>query len=167
MLFYYPFSSDLPSISFPKFIQYQAWANSGKAMKDKGAKVSLPYKLGIGYFGLFAGPEVYVIDAFGVTDPFLARLMVPEEASSDFKPGHVLRDMPNGYVESLFQNENLIKDRDLREYYEKLTVITRGRLFSLKRLRYIIEFNLGGSNRYDKEVKENVYVPGPGVYLWR
>jgi arabinofuranosyltransferase len=165
MLWYYPFTNDMPSETFPKFKMYETWAVAGNTMREENVEVSLPYTLGIGYFGFFAGPDVYIIDAFGVTDPLLARLKVPKEEFTDFRPGHVLKHIPEGYMKSLQEDKNLLTEDSLSEYYEKLRIITRGRLLGLKRIKYIMEFNFGRSRRYDKEVLNIVNVPGPGVYI--
>jgi len=97
----------------------------------------------IGAFGYYAGPEIYIIDSAALTDPLLARIPY-----SDFeRPGHYIRTLPQGYVQSFvdgFNNE--IENQALRMYYDKLAVITRGDLFTVERLKLIRDFNLG---RYD------------------
>ncbi|MGB9625719.1 MAG: hypothetical protein ACPMAQ_12755, partial [Phycisphaerae bacterium] len=50
----------------------------------------------IGFASYYAGPAVHVIDRFGLTDAFIARL--PADPSS--RVGHMERDIPAGYLAS-------------------------------------------------------------------
>jgi len=40
--------------------------------------------------------------------------------------GHLWRYIPNGYVETLRQEKNLIRDERLAAYYDQLRLIVRG-----------------------------------------
>jgi len=97
----------------------------------------------IGAFGYYAGPDIYIIDSAALTDALLARIPYVEF----YRPGHYVRQLPQGYVET-FENgfENKIKNPYLKAYYDKLSVITRGDLFNYERWELIWEFNTG---RYD------------------
>ncbi|MFZ5911711.1 MAG: hypothetical protein ACOYYU_17000 [Chloroflexota bacterium] len=97
----------------------------------------------IGIYGFYAGPNVYIMDKVCVGDPLRARLPV----TSDWRIGHFPRHVPAGYIETITDDfQNHIREPHLREYYDKLLLVTRGDLFSLERLRVILEFNLG---KYD------------------
>jgi len=50
----------------------------------------------IGFAAYYAGPNVHVIDRFGLTDAFIARL--PANPAS--RVGHMQRDIPDGYLSS-------------------------------------------------------------------
>ncbi len=50
----------------------------------------------IGFAAYYAGPNVHVIDRFGLTDAFIARL--PANPAS--RVGHMQRDIPGGYLSS-------------------------------------------------------------------
>lgn len=72
----------------------------------------------------------------------LARL--PAEAP--WRIGHFVRQIPDGYTETITSGHNVIGDPGVGAYYERLRVITEGRLLSRERLRTILRMNLG---RYD------------------
>ena len=81
------------------------------------------------------GPDRYLIDPQSITDPLIARLPVPMDA--DFKPAHIMKELPVGYDQSIEQGKNVIADSDLHSYYDKLLAITRGAFFLFERLRAI------------------------------
>lgn len=93
----------------------------------------------VGYFGWLAGPRVHVIDQLGLGDPLLARL--PAEPA--WRIGHFERAVPAGYFESVDAGRNAIDDPDLRAYYDRLALVTRGPIWSLPRVRAIAGLNLG------------------------
>ena len=97
----------------------------------------------LGIKGYSAGPSVHVFDAYALADPLLARLPAHLEWSSI---GHAARLLPDGYLESLQQRENLIVDPNLAEYYERLRLVVRGEVFDPRRLLEIARFNLGLNN---------------------
>lgn len=96
----------------------------------------------IGLYGLNAGPTKHVIDDNALSDPLLARLPVSPRVFFDFWASHYFRDLPEGYVESNEQNQNLLTDPLLRPYYDKLRHVTRGRLTDWSRLRDIWALNV-------------------------
>jgi arabinofuranosyltransferase len=63
-----------------------------------------------------------------------------------WRPGHLDRPIPDGYIETLETGENRLKDSSLALFYDKLSFVTRGELFSWDRLLTAIELSLG---RYD------------------
>jgi len=96
----------------------------------------------IGAYGLQAGPTKFVIDENALSDPLLARLPVSPRLYFDFWTSHYFRDLPEGYIESVERNENLLADPLLREYYDKLRNVTRGPLFRSSRLTDIVALNV-------------------------
>jgi arabinofuranosyltransferase len=136
----------------------------------------------IGFFGLFAGPDVHIIDPGALSDPLLARLPVStflaQKGAS--RIGHFTREIPKGYPESTL-GTNVMKDVSLREYWEKLSFVTRGNLWDWRRIQEIWRFNTG-QNEYllheyclrQYAVEEKILVPfndegsswnAPGNYL--
>ena len=97
-----------------------------------------------GYFSFFAPRQCHIYDLNGQVDPLMAR--IPIRLDRNWRQGHLFRDPVPGYHETLLTGENRIVDPDLREYYEKLRLITRGEIWSWKRIKTIIRMNLG---RYD------------------
>jgi arabinofuranosyltransferase len=130
-----------------------AWLRAGESFRAEGARVRVGAAaiapLAVGFFGYAAGPDKYIIDVLGLTDPLLAHI-TPCNARSmaEWTPGHFFRDPPDGYLSSIQLSANLIQDPDLRVYYDKLTNITRGRLFSGNRLADIVRLNMGWYDGY-------------------
>lgn len=166
LLLYFPFTGDLPSETFPKHDQYERWARRGSFLREAGSRVAVPVGSGVGYLGFFAGPRPFIIDGFAVTDPLLARLIVPAEARLDFAPGHVLRPIPAGYVESVVTGENRIEDPELASYYGRLSLVTRGPLWSRERLGAVVALNLGGWGKYDRVPSRVVAYPWGSLPHW-
>ncbi len=76
----------------------------------------------IGGLGLAAGPEVHIIDLFGLADPLLARLtavaghQVPRSNPYGWRVGHYGGPAPEGYADSIRGGQLKIRDPDLRDY---------------------------------------------------
>ena len=96
----------------------------------------------IGFIGYFAKDDDYIIDVFALSDPFLAR--IPQNSFP--RIGHIGHIIPEGYPESIVNNKNLIEDPDLKNYYDVIKIITQDKIFSKKRLKTIIKYQLGKYN---------------------
>jgi arabinofuranosyltransferase len=107
-------------------------ARSDRRVKTAGA---------VGMLGYFAGTEKIIVDTMGLADALMARL--PVSPDSGHRAGHLFRAVPEGYVAGLEQGVNGIKDPELREYYEKLRIITQAPPLSRERLVTALRFNLG------------------------
>ncbi len=103
-----------------------------------------------GSAGLASAPEVHLIDPCALSDPLLARL--PAKYDPDWRIGHFVRQIPAGYVESVEQGRNLLKDPLTRDYWEVIRQATRGPLFSLERFKAIARLNLGLVKKPDYEL---------------
>lgn len=95
----------------------------------------------LGSASLGSPPENHYIDSCGLADPLLARL--PAKYDSNWRIGHFERQIPAGYVESIAQDKNLLKDPLTRNYWEVIRKATRGPLFSFQRFKAIVRLNLG------------------------
>ncbi len=95
----------------------------------------------IGEVGFWAGPGKYVIDPNGLSDPLLARLPIPPSFYFEFWVSHFTRELPEGYVESRREKKNLIRDPLIRDYYDKILRVTTGPVFSMARVRDIVDLN--------------------------
>jgi arabinofuranosyltransferase len=104
-----------------------------------------------GIFGFTVGPNVHVVDFFGLGDAFLARL----PAERKWYPGHLMRSVPPGYVDTLRFENNRLQDPSLAEYFEQIRVVTRDPLWSRHRLRTIWRLNTGSS---DHLILQSAYV---------
>jgi len=118
------------------------WADDGRLLREEGRTVI--YECGNGFRGFCAGPQPVIVDCHALTDPLLARM--PVIVKKYWRIGHFRRMPPDGYFETLKTGLNKIEDRDLRQYYDKLNILTRGKIFNISRLKEIIKFNFG---RYD------------------
>ena len=108
----------------------------------------------IGFYGLFAGPDKFLVDRNALSDPLLARMPVSPNLYFEFYAGHYFRDIPEGYLESVGRNENLLTDPLLRDYYTHLRNVTRGPLSSVSRLRDIVALNVGSYRNLHEQLLE-------------
>jgi len=102
------------------------------------------YKSIIGMYGYYIGPEIHVIDPLALGDPLISKLTPTYD--ENWRLGHQARVVPVGYFETIQNGINVIDDKDLAEYYEKISFITRGNLSDVKRLEVIWNINTG---KYD------------------
>jgi len=98
---------------------------------------------------VYYNSDLYLNDTYCLGDPLLSKL--PADYDPNWRVGHLKRSVPEGYRESVRENKNLIEDPSLHEYYDKILLITRGRLFDGERIKTIMNMNLG---RYDHLVEE-------------
>ena len=81
----------------------------------------------MGLNGYRDGPNIHVIDRNGLADPLIARM--PLEDLQDWRIGHFHHIIPDGYEETLASGTNQIQDADIASYYDKLSVVVKGRLW--------------------------------------
>lgn len=116
------------------------WVQQGLEHKAKGRVLSIGPANGL--FAFYAGPNLHVVDTHGLGDPLLARL--PAYHTSNFIIGHFFRAVPEGYWKYKRSFGDQIKDKNLREYYQKLSILIHSKkLFSKERLLTIWRFNTG------------------------
>jgi len=136
--YYYPGTgllNHLNNIEIPK----HEWATWGKNVGDEGSSPIIFRTIGM--YGFYAGPEIHIIDPYGLGDPLLAKSPIPKD--SWWVIGHYYRLIPSGYFETLQSGENMIEDKCLAKYYDKLFIITRGNLFDANRIQEIWKMNTG------------------------
>jgi arabinofuranosyltransferase len=85
--------------------------------------------------------RMLVISKCGISDPLLAR--VPAFYNPEWRSGHYVRVVPEGYIASIERNGNFIADPQTHEYYDYIREITRAPLFLPSRLVKIAKINLG------------------------
>ena len=90
---------------------------------------------------VYKNSDLYLNDTYCLGDPFLSRL--PAYYQPSWRVGHLRRVCPEGYRESVYEGENLIEDEGLRVFYDKIQLITRGRLWSSDRMKAIMEMMSG------------------------
>ena len=124
-------------LEWPKKNTYKNTYSVGKKIKDVKTKCG-----SLGYNGLYSGPFVHFVDPCGLADPLLARL--PARYDPNFRIGHFLRNIPRHYLNSIRESKNLLEDKMLKEFYDKLNIITKSsNLFSTERFLTILKMNLG------------------------
>jgi arabinofuranosyltransferase len=128
------------------------WANEGRSWRY--ANQRLVVTTSIGFRGYYAGPAVHIVDTFALADSLLARL--PILPGARWRIGHFERALPCGYLETLESGRNVIQNPNLALYYDKLSLVTRGPLFSLQRLREIWNLN---TEKYSYLIQS--YIPSP------
>ena len=126
------------------------WAWQGR--RDAGKGRTLIAKFAIGFYGFEAGPGIHVIDQLALADPLLARL--PAARDLNWRIGHFIRPLPDGYLKSLQTGQNRLKDPQLAQLYDALRLITRGPLLSRTRLLEIWKINTG---HYDQLIDFDRY----------
>ena len=141
---YYP-STGLLNVRWGSRLPDHHWVEEGNEARLSGQTVV--YQKGIGLFALGAGPTVHVVDAHALADPLLARLPL---SSDRWRIGHFVRNPPRGYLETLATGRNQIQDPDLAQFYDRLSLVVRGKIWSRERFRAIVDFQLG---RYDHFVE--------------
>lgn len=121
-------------------------------LKEKPIELILVGPLGVHAYQL--GPNFHVIDKNGLTDPLMARL--PVENINQWRIGHFRHIIPDGYIETLSSGENVIDDKNLATYYDRLSLIIHGRLFDWNRIITIWNINRGKYNFLIERYWENL-----------
>lgn len=109
--------------------------------------------LTMGFNGFYAGPQKHLLDRYAITDPFLAQL--PEVYQPNWRPGHYMRIIPSGYLESLQKHENHLEDPKLKVLYEVMLMLTYEPIWTRQRLITALKFNF--TNKYSKLVNRKAY----------
>ncbi len=126
------------------------WAIWGSEAGKKGDSPIL-FK-SVGMYGYYAGPKIHIVDPYGIIDPLVSKL--PLTKNDWWVIGHFYRTTPAGYLESIESGENVIEDKCLAKYYDKLSIITKGDLFDSNRIQEIWNMNTG---QYDYLVDAYMY----------
>jgi len=80
------------------------------------------------------GPSVHHVDPLALGDPFLARLKGKPQS---YRPGHIARALPPGYVDSVRTGRNLLGDPWLADLYGDTRLVSAGPLLRRERLAAI------------------------------
>ncbi len=95
----------------------------------------------IGFLGFYAGPAIHIVDRNGLADPLLARL--PARDTQNWRIGHFRRNVPAGYTNGFWTGANHLTDTNLAIFYDKLSGVIRGDLFTPQRWQEIWKLNTG------------------------
>lgn len=132
---------DMP-ISTPEWNFREAAAQFAQQVGEPCVGVVLP----TGYFGFVAPRNCHIYDTNGQVDPLMAR--IPIDYRRNWRQGHLFKPDVAGYEETLVTGENRIVDPDLAIYYDRLRLITRGKLFSWERVKAILAMNIGAYDQH-------------------
>ena len=93
--------------------------------------------------------DMYLNDLYALGDPYLSKL--PAVYEPGWRIGHMYREAPEGYYETIMFGENQIRNEAASKYYDVIKLITHGDLFDGERIQAIIDINLG---KYDYLIEE-------------
>jgi arabinofuranosyltransferase len=114
----------------------------GVKLRRDGTKVAT--KGAAGMTGFASGPGFHLVNEYALTDPLLARIQ--HQSGKGWRIGHFYRHLPAGYLETLERGTNVIEDPCIQEFYDHLRLVTRGPVFSGKRLATVFSMNFGAYN---------------------
>ncbi len=118
------------------------WKKCGKYLRENGIFFYMHGATGL--LGYYAGQSTYIIDIYALSDPFLARIGVASPPP-DWRTGHILRPIPDGYLLTKFTGKNCLVDPELSKHYEQLQTLIAAPLFTKERLSAIIKLNIQSS----------------------
>lgn len=136
------------------------WGRDLRRRAESGERI-VYVQDGVGFLGYEAGPEVVVVDVLALGDPLLARLPARDARTGRWRIGHFERELPEGYLETVYRGENVLGDRRLAGYYEQLSLVTRGPLLSWGRLAAIWRLNTGPQRLDPRPAYRSVFEGGP------
>jgi arabinofuranosyltransferase len=110
--------------------------------RDMGPK-SVTFVFGVNIGATRTPFEDHIVDDIGLVDPLIARL----PSRGHWRPGHFQRDIPLGYGEVLRGERLGLCDTELERFRQYLNVLTKEPIWSIHRLRTIVEMNLGLHDR--------------------
>jgi len=135
--FYYAHNGLLPALRSGTHTEGHDFHQVGVALRALGG---VHVVAAAGMTGLAAGPDVHLVDIYGITDPLLARLPVWQRHTPPWVfrgVGHLVRRLPEGYVRSLHYRVDHLRDRRVAELHARLLLVTRAPLWSTARWRAI------------------------------
>lgn len=120
------------------------WCQDSIEQKKQGIHIAAAHT--VGFRGFCLGTQDIVIDMLGITDPLLAR-MPRNPNQKNWRPGHFMRLLPEGYCTSVKLGTNLVSDKETADFYEKIRLLTQSdTLLGRERLQTIWRMNTGYYN---------------------
>jgi arabinofuranosyltransferase len=124
-------------------IRSQKWRRHGYVTEGQKAAAAEPSRVVlwnlVGMSGYGNKDEKHVVEQFALSEPFLARIRF--ETTSGWRIGHLSRDVPRGYLESLRTGKNVVEAPCLHALYDRLDLVRRGPLWTLPRFKAIWDLN--------------------------
>jgi arabinofuranosyltransferase len=109
---------------------------------DQPAQVKVVGPLGMN--SMTMGPNFHMIDMNSLADPLMTRM--PLYDVDKWRIGHFRHIIPKGYLDSLKFGQNLIENENVARYYDKLSFVIKGDLWSWQRIVEIWNLNTGKYN---------------------
>lgn len=140
--YYYPWTGALRRLAADR--EEFEFVRGGKASREITDERGPAYQAldCVGMYPFFAGPDLYAVDRFALSNVFLARL--PANVTNfrgSWRIGHFYRDFPEGYIESVSAEHNMLKDKELSYLYDQVQLVTTGPLFTRARWQAIWYLN--------------------------
>ncbi len=118
----------------PRGHTWSIWGGAEKKKTEGKARViHMDY---IGMYGYHSGPNLIIIDAHALSEPFLARLA----AQPNQRVGHYARDIPEGYLHARETGDYSLIDPVLQPLAINIKEITQYPIWSTPRWRAIWEY---------------------------
>jgi arabinofuranosyltransferase len=111
-------------------------------LPDQPVRVKVVGPLGMN--SMTMGPNFHIIDMNSLADPLMTRM--PLYQTEKWRIGHFRHIIPEGYIETIKSDENLIEDKNIALYYDKLSYVIKGELWGWERIREIWNLNTGKYN---------------------
>lgn len=112
---------------------------------DQTKPVTVKPVVRLGVSGYQAGPNTHMIDSFGLADPLM--VYMPLIDRNNWRIGHFEHVIPDGYLESIESGNNQISNKDIAQFYDQLSIVIKGDLFTYDRWVAIIKLNTGQYNQ--------------------
>jgi arabinofuranosyltransferase len=146
---------------FPKYLQRQTpllldfgWCQDGLEQRRQNLPIAASHTVGM--HGFCLGTDRILVDLLGITDPLLAR-MPRNPSQKNWRPGHSVRLVPEGYCNSIKNGGNHIADPTTAAYYDTIRLLTQSEaLFSQERLKAIWSINTGGYSKDLRRIHETM-----------
>ena len=126
-------------------------------LSNKQPKQAIPICAKLGAEALGNRDNVFFVDICALSDPLLSQL--PAIHHPNWRIGHQARDIPINYIDAVLNNNILLQDKQVNELYKDIKKVTRGKLFSISRLKAIYRINLFNyhidKNRYKNPQNHN------------
>ena len=131
----------------------KAWNEIGiEELRDGGFKSGL--RAMVPGITMYYNSDLYLNDLYALGDPFLSKL--PAVREDNWRIGHMWREAPVGYNETVLYGDNVIENESIREYYEVIRLVTRGPVWDRDRLKAVIDLNTGKYDHLLEEYKETL-----------
>ena len=94
-----------------------------------------------GYYSIICGAWCFIIDPFALSDPLLSRIQY-RSLNTLYKPGHVEKHSPKGYIESIKTESNQICNTKVKKLYNDVRLLTRSKdLWDWDRLKLALRMS--------------------------